>query len=125
MKPEKLLISLIYCICILKKSNQLLVKTDNLARIPKLVKQMKKSEIENQLLFSLGIFVTTCGSEGGSDSSFANTSAEYCMYCQALDREVLGLVLRSGDYERISQFFRVRHDEPETKLTNFDGKNNQ
>ena len=83
---------------------------------------MKKSEIENQLLFSLGIFVTTCGSEGGSDSSFANTSAEYCMYCQALDREVLGPVLRSGDYERISQFFRVRHDEPETKLTNFDGK---
>ena len=64
LKPEKLLISLIYCICILKKSNQLLVKTDNLARIPKLVKQMKKSEIENQLLFSLGIFVTTCGSEG-------------------------------------------------------------
>ena len=44
------------------------------------------------------------------------------MYCQALDREVLGPVLRSGDSEQISQFFRVRHDEPETKLTNFDGK---
>ena len=74
------------------------MKTDNLARIPKLVKQMKKSEIENQLLFSLGIFVTICGSEGGSDSSFANISAEYCMYCQTLDREVMGPVLRSGDY---------------------------
>ena len=49
-------------------------------------------------------------------------TAEYCMYCQALDREVLGPVLRSGDFEAISQFFRVQHDEPETKLTDFDGK---
>ena len=49
-------------------------------------------------------------------------TAEYCMYCQALDREVLGPVLRSGDYEAISQFFRVQHDEPETKLVDFDGK---
>ncbi|HBM51838.1 MAG TPA: hypothetical protein DDZ97_01955 [Deltaproteobacteria bacterium] len=49
-------------------------------------------------------------------------TAEYCMYCQALDREVLGPVLRSGDYEAISQFFRVQHDEPETKLIDFDGK---
>ena len=49
-------------------------------------------------------------------------TAEYCMYCQALDREVLGPVLSSRDYEAISQFFRVQHDEPETKLTDFDGK---
>lgn len=49
-------------------------------------------------------------------------TAEYCMYCQVLDREVLGPVLRSGDYEAISQFFRVKHDAPETKLTDFDGK---
>ena len=49
-------------------------------------------------------------------------TAEYCMYCQALDREVLGPVLRSRDYEAISQFFRVQHDEPKTKLTDFDGK---
>ncbi|MDG2195643.1 MAG: hypothetical protein P8O70_01930 [SAR324 cluster bacterium] len=49
-------------------------------------------------------------------------TAEYCMYCQALDREVLGPVLRSRDYETISKFFRVQHDEPETKLNDFDGK---
>ena len=48
-------------------------------------------------------------------------TAEYCMYCQALDREVLGPVLRSGEYEGISQFFRAQHDEPETKLNDFDG----
>ena len=49
------------------------------------------------------------------------STAEYCMYCQALDREVLGPVFCSGDYEGISQFFRVQHDEPETKLNDFDG----
>ena len=50
-------------------------------------------------------------------------TAEYCMYCQALDRQVLGPILRGGDYEAIAQFYRVQQDEPETKLTDFDGKN--
>jgi thioredoxin-related protein len=49
-------------------------------------------------------------------------TAEYCMYCQALDRQVLGPILRVGDYEAIAQFYRVQQDEPETKLTDFDGK---
>ena len=49
-------------------------------------------------------------------------TAEYCMYCQALDRQVLGPILRGGDYEAIAQFYRVQQDEPETKLTDFDGK---
>ena len=86
---------------------------------------MKKSEIENQLLFSLGIFVTTCGSEGEVILVLRILQRNTACIVRQLDREVLGLVLRSGDYERISQFFRVRDDEPETKLTNFDGKNNQ
>ncbi len=48
-------------------------------------------------------------------------TAEYCMYCQALDRDVLGPVMRSGDYAETANFLRVQHDEPETKLTDFDG----
>ena len=48
-------------------------------------------------------------------------TAEYCMYCQALDRDVLGPVMRSGDYADTANFLRVQHDEPETKLTDFDG----
>ena len=48
-------------------------------------------------------------------------TAEYCMYCQALDRDVLGPVMRSGEYAEIANFRRVQHDEPETKLTDFDG----
>ena len=49
------------------------------------------------------------------------------MYCQALDREVLGPVMRSGDYAEISNFLRVQHDKPETKLTdsNFSLVNNR
>ena len=43
------------------------------------------------------------------------------MYCQALDREVLGPVMRSGDYAEITNFLRVQHDESETKLIDFDG----
>ena len=48
-------------------------------------------------------------------------TAEYCMYCQALDRDVLGPVMRSGEYAEIANFLRLQHDEPETKLTDFDG----
>ena len=48
-------------------------------------------------------------------------TAEYCMYCQALDRDVLGPVMRSGEYADIANFLRLQHDEPETKLTDFDG----
>ncbi|MEC8542807.1 MAG: thioredoxin fold domain-containing protein [SAR324 cluster bacterium] len=48
-------------------------------------------------------------------------TAEYCMYCQALDWEVLVPVMRSGEYAEIANFQRVQHDEPETKLTDFDG----
>jgi thioredoxin-related protein len=36
--------------------------------------------------------------------------------------KVLGPILRGGDYEAIAQFYRVQQDEPETKLTDFDGK---
>ena len=43
------------------------------------------------------------------------------MYCQALDRDVLGPIMRSGEYAEIANFRRVKHDEPETKLTDFDG----
>ena len=43
------------------------------------------------------------------------------MYCQALDRDVLGPVMRGGGYREIANFRRVQHDEPETKLTDFDG----
>ena len=43
------------------------------------------------------------------------------MYCQALDRDVLGPVMRGGEYREIANFRRVQHDEPETKLTDFDG----
>ena len=43
------------------------------------------------------------------------------MYCQALDRDVLGPIMRSGEYAEIANFQRVQHDEPETKLTDFDG----
>ena len=32
-----------------------------------------------------------------------------------------GKDIRSGDYEGISQFFHVQHDEPDTKLNDFDG----
>ena len=48
-------------------------------------------------------------------------TAEYCMCCQALDRDVLGPVMRSGEYAEIANFRRVKHYEPETKLTDFDG----
>ena len=48
-------------------------------------------------------------------------AAEYCMYCQALDRVVLVPVMRSGEYAEIANFMGVQHDEPETKLTDFDG----
>ena len=48
-------------------------------------------------------------------------TAEYCMYCKALDRDVLGPVMRSREYAEIANFQRVKHDEPETKLTDFDG----
>ena len=43
------------------------------------------------------------------------------MYCQALDRDLLGPVMHCGEYAEIANFRRVRHDEPETKLTDFDG----
>ena len=48
-------------------------------------------------------------------------TANHCMYCQALDRQVLAPALRSGVYEGRARFLRVQHDEPQTQLRDFDG----
>ena len=47
-------------------------------------------------------------------------TAEHCMYVR-LWIGTLGPVMRSGEYAEIANFRRVQHDEPETKLTDFDG----
>ena len=58
-----------------KESEQLLVPSNNPARVLHLVKPMKKLKLQITLVFLLGMFASACSSRGGSGSDLNTSTA--------------------------------------------------
>ena len=79
LKSENYKIGWYIIIVFLKDSDRFLVSSNNLPRIPKLVKPMKKLKLKITFLLLLGMFLNACGGGGGgggSDSDSSSTAAD-------------------------------------------------
>ena len=75
LKSENYKIGWYIIIVFLKDSDQFLKPSNNLARIPKLVKPMKKLKLKITFVFLLGMFLSACGGGGGGGGSDSNSEA--------------------------------------------------